>query len=92
VLPEPYHGYLYKILKAQGKHAKGGAYEYVINGKMIGGFAVVAYPAVYGASGVNTFITNHDNVVYRKDLGKETDKAAEAMTVFDPDDSWKKVD
>jgi hypothetical protein len=92
VLPEPYHGYLYKILKAQGKHAKGGAYEYVINGRMIGGFAVVAYPAVYGASGVNTFISNHDGIVYRKDLGKKTAGTAEAMTAFDPDETWKKVE
>jgi hypothetical protein len=90
--PAPYHGYYYKILKAQGKSAPGGAYDYVINGKMIGGFALVAYPAEYGASGVMTFIVNYDGVVYQKDLGKETWKIASAMTKYDPDLTWKKVE
>jgi hypothetical protein len=90
--PTPYHGYYYKILKAQGKNAPGGAYDYVINGKMIGGFALVAYPAEYGASGVMTFIVNHDGVVYEKDLGKETGKIASTMTKYDPDKTWKKVE
>ena len=90
--PSPYHGYFYKILKAQGKNAPGGAYDYVINGKMIGGFALVAYPAEYGASGIMTFIVNHDGVVYQKDLGKETGKIANAMTKFDPDKTWMKVE
>jgi hypothetical protein len=90
--PIPYHGYFFKILKAQGKSAPGGAYEYVINGKMIGGFAMVAYPAQYGVSGVMTFIVNHDGIVYEKNLGKETSKIAQAMTKFDPDGSWKKLD
>jgi len=92
ILPEPYHGYLYKILKVQGIHARGGAYAYVIDGRMIGGFAVLAYPAAYGASGVSTFISNHDGVVYRKDLGKETALIAGGMMIFDPDENWKKVD
>jgi len=90
--PVPYHGYFYKILKAQGKNAPGGAYDYVVNGKMIGGFALVAYPAEYGASGVMTFIVNHDGVVYEQDLGKDTEKIASAMKKFDPDKTWKKAD
>jgi Protein of unknown function (DUF2950) len=90
--PTPYHGYYYKILKAQGKNAPGGAYDYVVNGKMIGGFGLVAYPAEYGASGIMTFIVNHDGVVYEKDLGKETGKIASAMTKYDPDKTWKKAE
>lgn len=90
--PIPYYGYYYRILKAQGKNAPGGAYDYVVKGEMIGGFALVAYPAQFGASGVMTFIVNHDGVVYEKDLGKETDKIAQAMMKFDPDKTWKKVE
>jgi hypothetical protein len=90
--PVPYHGYFYRILKAQGKNAPGGAYDYVVRGKMIGGFALVAFPAEYGASGIMTFIVNHDGVVYQKDLGKETGKVSKAMTKFDPDKTWKKVE
>ena len=90
--PSPFHGYFYRILKAQGKNAPGGAYDYVVKGKMIGGFALVAYPAEYGASGVMTFIVNHDGVVYEKDLGAETAKIASAMTKFDPDQTWKKAE
>ncbi len=89
--PKPYQGYFYKILKAQGKNAPGGAYDYVVNGKMVGGFALVAYPAEYGNSGVMTFIVNHGGVVYQKDLGKETEKIASAMTKFDPDKTWKRA-
>jgi len=88
----PYHGYYYKILKAQGKNAPGGEYDYVVNGKMIGGFALVAYPAEYGDSGVMTFIVNQDGVVYEKNLGKDTEKIATAMKKFDPDKTWKKVE
>jgi hypothetical protein len=90
--PIPYHGYYFRILKAQGKNAAGGAYDYVIKGKMIGGFAMVAYPAQYGVSGVMTFIVNHDGVVYEKDLGKETEKVASALKKFDPDKTWKRVE
>ena len=90
--PAPYYGYFFKILKAQGKNAPGGAYDYVIKEKMIGGFALVAYPAEYGASGIMTFTVNHDGVVYEKDLGKETGKIAGAMTKFDPDKTWKKME
>jgi hypothetical protein len=89
--PSPYHGYFYKILKAQGKNAPGGAYSYVVKGKMMGGFALVAYPASYGTSGIMTFIVNHDGVVYEKDLGK-TATVAQAMTSFDPDQSWRKIE
>ncbi len=88
---QPYHGYLYKILKKQGRNAPGGAYDYVVDGKMIGGFALVAYPAHYGSSGVMTFIVNQDGVVFQKNLGKNTEKLAEAMTSFDPDKTWTKV-
>jgi hypothetical protein len=87
----PYHGYYYKILKAQGKHATGGAYSYVVHGNMMGGFALVAYPAEYGNSGIMTIIVNQDGVVYQKDLGKETKKIAEAMTLYDPDETWQQV-
>ncbi|MBN1548404.1 MAG: DUF2950 domain-containing protein [Syntrophaceae bacterium] len=90
--PMPYHGYFYKILKAQGRNAPGGSYEYVIKGDMIGGFALVAYPADYGVSGVMSFIINHDGIVYQKDLGKQTIKITEAMTKYDPDNTWKKVE
>jgi hypothetical protein len=90
--PIPYYGYYYRILKAQGKNAPGGAYDYVVKGKMIGGFALVAYPAQFGASGVMTFIVNHEGIVYEKDLGKDTEKIAKAMTKFDPDKTWKKVE
>jgi len=87
----PYHGYYYKILTKQGPAAPGSAADYVVNGKMIGGFALVAYPAEYKNSGVMTFIVNHDGVVYEKDLGPQTAKLAEQMTSFNPDQSWKKV-
>jgi hypothetical protein len=86
----PYHGYLYRGLKKQGPHAAGGAYDYVVRGRMIGGFALVAYPAEYGVSGIMTFVVNHDGVVFSKDLGKDTAKLARAMTRFDPDASWHK--
>ena len=90
--PVPYHGYYYRILKAQGEHASGGSYEYVVKGKMIGGFALVAYPAQYGSSGIMTFIVNHDGVVYEKDLSDNTENAALAMKLFNPDGTWKKVE
>lgn len=89
--PAPYHGYYYRFLKAQGKYAAGGAYEYYVNGRLFGGFALVAYPAIYGNSGVMTFIVNHDGVIYQKDFGKDTAKSADAMKIFDPDKTWKKV-
>ena len=85
---QPYHGYYYRILKGQGAAAKGGAYDYVLNGHMIAGFALVAFPAQYGISGVMTFIVNHDDVVYQKDLGPRTPELARELTLFDPDSSW----
>ncbi|MGE5790125.1 MAG: DUF2950 domain-containing protein [Syntrophaceae bacterium] len=88
----PYHGYLYRIITAQGENANGGAYSYMVNGSMIGGFAIVAYPALYRASGVKTFTVNHEGIVYEKDLGPETAQIAAAITAFDPDKSWKKVE
>lgn len=89
---EPYHGYYYRILKAQGPDAPGGALNYVVKGKMIGGFALVAWPAEYGNSGVMTFLVNHAGTVYQKDLGSRTEFLAKRMIVFDPDHTWKKVD
>lgn len=88
----PYHGYYYRILTRQGPAAKGGAVNYVVNGKMVGGFALVAYPAEYRNSGVMTFVVNHDGAVFQKDLGPRTAAIAEAMTSYDPDRSWTKVD
>jgi hypothetical protein len=90
--PTPYHGYFYRILTAQGTDAPGGAYDYVVKGKMIGGFALVAYPAQYGVSGVITFIVNHEGVVYEKDLGTDTEKIALAMQTYNPDHTWKKAE
>jgi len=85
--PEPFHGYLFKILTAQGEHAQGGAFDYVVNSHMVLGYGMVAYPAKYGASGIMTFIVNQEGTIYQKDLGDRTPEAAE-MTTFDPDDSW----
>src|SRR5215510_79709 len=87
----PYHGYYYKILTGQGPDAPDGAYDYVVRGQMIGGFALVAYPAQYGSSGIMTFIVNHDGVVYQKDLGPHTAATAQSMTKFNPDETWKKL-
>jgi hypothetical protein len=88
----PYHGYYYKILTRQGPAASGGAVDYIVKGKMIGGFALIAYPAEYRNSGVMTFIVNHQGTVFQKDLGADTDDIAEAMTSFNPDKTWTKVD
>jgi hypothetical protein len=90
--PVAYHGYHYRILKGQGPDAKGGAYDYVVQGKMIGGFALIAWPATYENSGVMTFIVNHDGVVYEKDLGPGTATAVQKITKFNPDKSWKRHD
>jgi hypothetical protein len=88
----PYHGYYYKILTRQGPAAVGGTADYVVNGKMIGGFALVAYPAEYRNSGVMTFLVNHNGTVFQKDLGPKTAELAEAMTSYNPDPTWKKVE
>lgn len=88
--PEPFHGYYFKILKAQGERAAGGAFDYVADGKMVLGFALVAYPAKYGVSGIMTFIVNQEGVIYEKDLGENTVTEAAGMTTFDPDGTWRK--
>lgn len=88
----PYHGYFYRILAAQGKDAPGGEYEYLIKGKMIGGFAAIAYPARYGASGIKTFMVNHDGLVFEKDLGQDTGSVAPRITAYNPDTTWKQTD
>jgi Protein of unknown function (DUF2950) len=88
----PYHGYYYRILTQQGPNAPGGALNYVVKGKMMGGFALVAYPAEYRNSGVMTFVVNHVGMIYQKDLGENTAAVAKQMMFFDPDKSWKKVD
>jgi Protein of unknown function (DUF2950) len=87
----PFHGYYFKMLSQQGSNAPGGAKDYLVNGKMVGGFALVAYPSNYGNSGVMTFIINQDGVLLQKDLGKTTDQTASAITAFDPDKSWSVV-
>src|SRR4029077_3390310 len=87
----PFHGYYFKILTKQGPAAPGGELDYIVRGKMIGGFALVAYPAEYRNSGVMTFIVNHTGDVFQKDLGPDTAKFAERMTAFNPDRTWKKV-
>lgn len=87
----PFHGYFFKILKEQGEHAEGGAYQYVVNGKMILGFALLAYPAEYGNSGVMTFMVNQEGIIFEKNLGKDSRQRAESITIYNPDKSWKKV-
>jgi hypothetical protein len=89
--PIPYFGYYYKILKGQGKSAPGGAYQYVINGHMVAGFALVAWPAEYDVSGVMTFIVNQNGTVYQKDLGLKTAEIAKAITLYNPDRTWKRA-
>jgi hypothetical protein len=91
VAGDPYRGYHFRILSRQGKSAPGGAYNYVINGRMIAGFAMVAYPAEYGRTGVMTFIVSHNGKVYEKDLGKDSTALGAKMTTFDPGAGWKAV-
>lgn len=88
---DPYNGYYFKILTRQGSAAPAGRYDYVINGRMVAGFAMVAFPADYGKTGLKTFIVNHYGVVYERDLGPNTAKIAAAMTEYNPDPSWKEV-
>jgi len=84
----PYHGYYFKILTRQGKHAPGGKYNYLINGRMIAGFALVAWPAEWGNTGMMTFIVNQQGKIYQKNLGPKTAKIATSMAAYDPDDTW----
>ena len=86
--PTPYHGYYFRILTAQGAHAPGGARSYVTDGRMTGGFALLAWPADHGSSGVMTFLVGPQGVVFQKDLGEGTEQAAKAITAYDPDESW----
>ncbi|MFN7986584.1 MAG: DUF2950 domain-containing protein [Thermoanaerobaculia bacterium] len=89
---EPYHGYYFKVLKGQGPHAPLGEMDFVVQGAMIGGFALVAAPADYKVTGVMTFVVSHDGVVWQKDLGPKTLEAFKAMERFDPDESWEPVE
>jgi hypothetical protein len=86
--PTPYHGYFYRLLTAQGEHAPGGARNYVNDGHMSGGFALLAYPAQYGESGIMTFMVNRSGIVFQKDLGEDMPTAAAAITEYNPDESW----
>jgi hypothetical protein len=90
--PEPDHGYYFRMLKSQGSAATGGRLDYVVKGKMIGGFALVAWPAEYGVTGVQTLIINHEGIMYGKDLGINTAARARQMIRFNPDKSWRRVD
>jgi hypothetical protein len=87
--PSPYHGYIFRILQSQGPEAAEGAYEYVVRGDMIGGFAIVAYPIEYGITGVKTFLVSHAGTVWEKDLGSQTKTAASAMRRYNPDKTWQ---
>ena len=90
--PQAYRGYFYRMLTSQGPEAQGGARDYIVNGHMLGGFAVVAYPATYGNSGIMTFIVNQDGTVYQRDLGKDTPKLAAAIPTFNPDSTWARAE
>ena len=90
--PIPYHGYYYRILRRQSAGAPGGAYDYLVKGKMKGGFALIAVPAEYGNSGIMTFMVNHDGTVFQKDLGLNTSASARNINSFSPDDTWTEVD
>ena len=87
--PAPYYGYLYRILTAQGPDAPGGAKSYLVDGKLKGGFALIAYPAQYHSSGVMSFIVNQDGVIYQQDLGEHTSDVASQITAYNPDSSWE---
>jgi Protein of unknown function (DUF2950) len=88
----PYNGYMFRVLTSQGPHAPGGAKNYIVDGKMSAGFAFVAYPVEYRSSGVMTFVVNESGTIYEKDLGPKTTELAQAMTAYDPDSTWNKVD
>ncbi len=85
---QPFHGYFYKILTSQSAHASNGAKNYIVNGHMTGGFALIAWPARYGDSGIMSFIVNQNGIIYRKNLGPATAKVAPHITQYDPDDTW----
>ena len=87
-MPQPYHGYYYRILTRQGTHAPGGAKDFIADGHMTGGFALIAFPAAYGNSGIMTFIVSQDGIVFEKNLGPQTKALAQRIRAFDPDTSW----
>lgn len=89
--PAPYHGYVYRMLFSQGPAAEGGGREYVVGGKLTGGFALLAYPADYGETGIQTFMVNQDGLVWQRDLGEKTAEVAAAITRFNPDSSWTPI-
>lgn len=89
--PAPYHGYFYKVLKAQGPDAPGGAFSYVVNDNMVAGYALLAWPAEYGNSGIMTFTVNSNGTIYEKDLGEKTAEVAAAMNAYNPDATWKRA-
>jgi len=89
--PQPYHGYVFRILESQGPSAPGGAMDFVVNGKMIGGFAIIAAPAIYGSTGIKTFMISHEGVVWEQDLGPDTVRDAATITSFDPGGGWQRV-
>jgi hypothetical protein len=90
--PVSFNGYYFRVLTAQGNNAEGGPKSYLVSGKMVSGFAFVAYPAVYRSTGVMTFIVNQNGIVFQKDLGSDTEKHANAITAFDPNSTWERVD
>ncbi|HYL46319.1 MAG TPA: DUF2950 family protein, partial [Candidatus Limnocylindrales bacterium] len=90
--PVPFHGYFFRVLTRQGKNAPGGAADYIVNGKMTGGFAFLAYPAEYRETGVTIFIVGQDGVVYQKDLGEKTAELVKAIKEYDPDAAWQKAE
>jgi hypothetical protein len=90
--PEPFHGYFYRVLRAQGPNAKGNAKSYIVNGRMTGGFAILAYPAEYRSSGVMTFLVGADGVVYQKDLGPKTAELVKSIRAYNPDATWQKAE
>jgi hypothetical protein len=89
---QPFHGYIYRLLTRQGPHTNGGAYDYLVNGELLGGFGLIAFPAEYGSSGVMTFMVNQDGVVYSRDLGPDTTQAAMNIREFDPGSMWTRED
>ena len=89
--PTPFHGYYYRILASQGEHAPGGAKDYIVDGRMTGGFAILAWPADYGHSGVMTFMASKRGTLYQSDLGEDTETAVKSLRTFDPDSNWRKV-
>jgi hypothetical protein len=89
--PRPFHGYVFRLLEAQGPAASGGALDYTVQGRMMGGFGVLAVPAEYGASGIQTFMTSHAGVVYQRNLGPATNRIARGLQTFNPEPGWEEV-